>query len=137
MRTMKIVGPGLFLLLSFACKKDEGISPCIRIEGTWQCQSWIEDGVEIIGPTELITAAEIQFKPLIESQGDFEWNIDFLIEGSEMVIGAYVVNENCNQVTIAPKAGVPELYNFHFEGDQLVLTRTVNGVITTMKYLKE
>ncbi len=138
MKTMNLVGLGLLLTFLLACKKDEDVSDCAKLEGDWQCESWIEDGQEFLGTTEVITSSEINFKVLTGDQGDYEWNISYLIGGSEMIIGAYVVNQDCDQVTITPKGGgAPAVYNFHIEGDLLILEGTINAVVTELQFRKE
>ncbi len=124
MRTIHLLGLGVCLLLAFSCKKDDDPSNCTRLEGTWQGQSWTEEGVQLLGPGQIFTAADLTFKPLISGQGDYILNLTFLIGGSEMVIGAYTVNEGCNSLSLTPKNGPTETYDFHFEGDDLVLEGT-------------
>lgn len=139
MRTMKIVGLGLCLIMAIACKKDEGevISNCLRLEGTWQCSSWMEDNLEFLGATEFINAADIKFKALTGDQGDYEMNVTYQVGGSEMIIGAYKVNEACTKVTITPKAGLPAVYDFSFNGDMLTLSGNVNSVNVELTFNKE
>jgi hypothetical protein len=134
---MKIVGLGLCLVMAFACTKDEDISNCSRLEGTWQCSSWMEDDLEFLGATEFIQSAEIEFKALNGSHGDYEMNVTYQIGGSEMIIGAYDVNEACTEVTITPKAGLPATYDFSFEGDILTLAGTINAVDIELVFNKE
>ncbi len=134
---MKIVGVCLWLVLSFACKKDDEVSDCLKLEGVWQCESWKEDGEEFFGETIFITSAELTFKKLDGDQGDYEWNISYLIGGTEMIIGAYVVNESCDEVTITPKAEAPATYGFKVTGDELTLTGTINAVKIELQFRKE
>jgi hypothetical protein len=134
---MKIVGLGLCLLMAFACKKDEDISNCSRLEGTWQCSSWMEDDLEFLGATEFINAADIKFEALTGDQGDYEMNVTYQIGGSEMIIGSYKVNEACTKVTITPKAGLPATYDFSFDGDMLTLSGNVNAVDIELVFNKE
>ncbi len=135
---MKIVGLGLWLVLSLSCKKDEeGVSNCQKLEGTWQCDSWLEDNVEFLGATEFITSSTLELGVLTEAQGTYEWNSSYQIGGSELVIGSYEVNDDCNEVTLTPKDGVPATYNFHFDGDQLILEGTINTIVTELHFLKE
>lgn len=137
MRTMKIVGLCLWLAVSLACKKDEGDSACVQLQGIWQCESWIEDGEEFFGDTVFITGAEINFKPMTGNQGEFDWNIDYLIGGSEMIIGVYVVNESCDEVIITPKGGAPSTYSFSVSGNMLTLASMANGVEIEMAFQKD
>jgi Lipocalin-like domain len=137
MSTMKIVGLGLWIAFLFACKKDEDPSACVRLEGTWQCESWKEDGEEFFGDTIFITGATIEFKKPDGSQGDYTFNISYLIGGSESTIGAYVVNESCDEVTITPKAGVPATYAFSVNGDILTLEGNINAVLIQLQFRKE
>lgn len=137
MSTMKIVGLGLWLALMFACKKDEDVSACVKLEGVWQCESWKEDGQEFLGDTIFITQADITFKTLEGVQGDYEWNISYLIGGTEMVIGAYVVNETCDEVTITPKGGAASTYAFTINGNVLTLEGNINAVLVQLKFRKE
>jgi len=138
MRTIHFVGLGLLLAFSFACKKDEDVSACAKLSGVWQCESWKEDGEQFFGDTIFITSAEINFKVLTGDQGDYEWNISYLIGDPEMIIGAYVVNQDCDQVTITPKCGGPSaVYNFHFEGDLLILEGTINALVIELQFRRE
>ncbi len=137
MRTMKIVGVCLWLVLSFACKKDEEVSNCLKLEGVWQCESWKEDGEEFFGETIFITGAELTFKKLDGVQGDYTFDISYLIGGTEMIIGAYVVNESCDEVTITPKAGAPTTYDFSISGNKLTLAGNINAVEIELQFRKE
>jgi hypothetical protein len=137
MSAMKIVGLGLWLALAMACKKDEDPSACVRLEGTWQCESWKEDGEEFFGDTIFITDATLEFKKLDGNQGDYELNITYLIGGTESVIGAYMVNESCDEVTITPKAGAPSTYGFTINGDVLTLEGNINAVMVELQFRKE
>jgi hypothetical protein len=137
MKAMKIVGLGLWLAFTFACKKDEDISNCARLEGTWQCTSWVEDGEEFFGDTIFISSAEITFKALEGNQGDYDWNITYLIGGQESIIGAYVVNTSCDEVTITPKSGTPSTYQFMISGDELTLEGNINNVQIELQFSKD
>jgi hypothetical protein len=137
MRTMKIVGLGLWLVCAFACKKDEEVSKCLQLEGTWQCESWKEDGEEFLGDTIFITSAEIIFKTMTEGQGDYDWNITYLLGGPEMIIGAYAPNADCDEVTITPKGGAPSTYQFTISGDELTLFGNLNNVEIELQFRKE
>lgn len=137
MRTMKIVGVCLWLVLSFACKKEEEVSNCLKLEGTWQCESWKEDGEQFFGDTIFITGAELTFQKLDGLQGTYTMDISYLIGGTEMIIGAYVVTEGCDKVTITPKAGSPTTYDFTISGDKLTLTGNINAVAIELQFRKE
>ena len=137
MRTMKFVGLALFLTLLMACNKDEDPSDCAKLEGTWQGESWLEDDEEFLGADLVITSSEIEFKTLTDDQGDYEWNIGYALGGPELVIGAYVVNDDCDQVTLTPKDGAPTTYNFRFEDDFLFLEGLINNVDISLKFSKE
>ena len=134
---MKFVGLCLFLSLLLACKKDEDSSNCEKLEARWLCESWLEDSEEFLGPAEVITSSEIEFKTLTDDQGDYVWNIAYLLGGPELVIGAYVVNDDCNQVTLTPKDGAPTTYNFRFQDDFLFLEGNINNVDIELKFRKE
>ncbi len=127
----------LWLVLSFACKKDEEVSNCLKLEGVWQCESWKEDGEEFFGETIFITGAELTFKKLDGVQGDYTFDISYLIGGTEMIIGAYVVNESCDEVTITPKAGAPTTYDFSISGNKLTLAGNINAVEIELQFRKE
>lgn len=128
---------GLWLALTFACKKDEDVSNCMKLEGTWQCESWVEDGQEFFGDTIFISAAEITFKTLEGNQGDYDWTITYLIGGQEAIIGAYLVNESCDEVTITPKGGAPSTYQFTISGEELTLEGNINNVDIELQFRKE
>jgi hypothetical protein len=134
---MKIVGMGLFLTLSFACKKDDNSSDCLKLEGDWQCVSWAEEGQELIGNSALIISADIHFKDLMGTMGDYELNINYLIGGSEFIIGAYTVNTTCDQVTLTPKAGIATTFDFSYEGDKLIMKTSVIQEATIIQFRKE
>ncbi|HSF89250.1 MAG TPA: lipocalin family protein, partial [Saprospiraceae bacterium] len=134
MRTMKIVGVCLWLVLSMACKKEDEVSNCLKLEGVWQCESWKEDGEEFFGDTIFITDVELTFKKLDGVQGDYTMDITYLIGGTEMIIGAYVVNESCDEVTITPKAGTPTTYDFTISGDKLTLAGNINAVEIELQF---
>lgn len=134
---MKIVGVCLWLVLSFACKKDEEVSNCLKLEGVWQCESWKEDGEEFFGDTIFITGAELTFKKLDGVQGDYTLDISYLIGGTEMIIGAYVVNESCDEVIITPKAGSPATYAFTISGNKLTLSGNINNIAIELQFRKE
>lgn len=134
---MKIVGVCLWLVLSMACKKEDEVSNCLKLEGVWQCESWKEDGEEFFGDTIFITDVELTFKKLDGVQGDYTMDITYLIGGTEMIIGAYVVNESCDEVTITPKAGTPTTYDFTIAGDKLTLTGNINAVEIELQFRKE
>lgn len=134
---MKIVGVCLWLVLSFACKKEEEVSKCLQLEGVWQCESWKEDGEEFFGDSIFITGVELTFKKLDGVQGDYTMDISYLIGGTEMIIGAYVVNEACDEVKITPKAGAPTTYDFSISGDKLTLAGNINAVEIELQFRKE
>ena len=135
---MNYIGLGLLLAILFSCKKDENGTDCAKLEGFWQGESWIEDGEQFFGDTIFISSSEINFKVLTGDQGDYEWNISYLIGGTEMIIGQYVVNQDCDQVTLTPKGGAEgTTYNFHFDGDLLILDGTINTIVTELKFRKQ
>ena len=134
---MKIVVLGLFLAFTFACKKDEGISNCARLEANWLCESWVVNSEELLGATAMITSADLEFKVLTDQQGDFVRNTYFQIGDPQSVIGAYTVNADCNQVILTPKDGVAEVFQFHFSGDKLILENSFDGIDTSIKFRKE
>ena len=137
MRTMKIVGLVLFLASAFACKKDEGISNCARLEGKWLVESWVVNSEELLGVTAAITSADLEFKVLTGQQGDYTRNTYYQVGDPIAVIGAYVVNTDCNQVTLTPKDGLAEIFQFHFSGDKLVLESSFDGIDTSIEFRKE
>ena len=137
MKTKHFVGLGLLLTLFIACNKDEGNASCEKLRGTWQCQSWKESGEEALAPSGLITSSQINFDTLDGDHGTYHWDINFLLAGSENIIGAYVVNQDCDQVTLTPKDGVPVMYDFKFEGETLILDQTNNSAITELKFTKD
>lgn len=127
----------LCFVLSFACKKDEETSNCVKLEGVWQCESWKEDGEEFFGADIFITGAELTFKKLDSDQGDYEWNISYLIGGTEMIMGAYIVNESCDEVTVTPMGGASTTYGFTVSGDELTLAGNINAVEIELQFRKE
>ena len=38
MKTLYFIGLGLFLAFLLACKKDEGVSNCAKLEGIWRLE---------------------------------------------------------------------------------------------------
>ena len=137
MNAMRIVGLGLWLTLMVACKKEDDVSPCLQLEGTWTCQSWKEDGQEFLGDTAFITSTVLTFKELTGDQGDYTWDITYQIGGSESIIGAYVVNADCDEVVITPKGGAASTYAFTVDGDQLTLSGSNNGILFDMAFGKQ
>jgi hypothetical protein len=138
MRTMKIVGLGLWLALSMACKDDDDVSQCDLLEGTWQMESWKEDGEEVFGDTIFITTSEMIFHPRDSSgRGNLNWDITYLIGGTENIIGSYQTNESCDEVTLVPKDGVPSTYNFSISGEELTLSAEINSAEIVMLLRKE
>ena len=137
MKTMRIVGVGLWFVLAFACKEDEDVSACMKMEGTWQCQSWKEDGEEFFGDTIYLVSSEIIFKSLTEGQGDYEWNFSYLIGGNQKVIGSYAPNASCDQVTITPKGGFASTYDFEISGNDLILSGVINNIDFELLFQKQ
>jgi len=137
MKTRYFFGLGLLFTLFLACNKDEGDASCIKLQGTWQCQSWKDDGEEALAPDGLITSAQINFDTLDGDHGTYHWDINFLIAGSENILGTYTVNSDCNQVTLTPQDGGPVEYKFKFDGDILILDQTNNVAVTEIKFTKE
>ncbi|MGB3079639.1 MAG: lipocalin family protein [Saprospiraceae bacterium] len=134
MKTTIFIGLALFVTLLMACKKDPEISNCAKLEGIWQCESWKEDTIQFLGATLAITASELTFKVLTGDQGDYEWNTDNLIGAQNMIIGSYVVNTDCDQVNLTPKGGTAyDTYDFHFDGDVLVMEGTINSVLRELQ----
>jgi hypothetical protein len=135
---MKIVALGLWLTLAFACKKDEEASPCDLLKGTWTCESWKEDDEEFFGDTIFITSSEMTFHPADSSgRGNLNWDITYLIGGTENIIGSYQLNSSCDEVTLIPKDGAPSTYAFSVSGDELTLSGDINNVDIEMKLRKE
>ena len=135
---MKIVGLGLWLALTIACKKDDEVTTCDVLEGTWQCESWKEDDEEVFGDTIFITSSEMTFHPADSSgRGNLNWDISYLIGGTENIIGSYQLDDNCEEVTIIPKDGIPSTYAFTVSGDELTLKGNINNVDIEMILRKE
>ncbi|HJW29432.1 MAG TPA: lipocalin family protein [Saprospiraceae bacterium] len=126
---------GAFLLTS--CKKDEGTSDCLKLEGTWNATSWTEDNEQFLGDTIFIISSVVEFKKLDGTQGDVDWTINYTLGGEEMFIGSYVVNASCDQVVITPKAGAPTTYQFSISGDKLTLETDENAVHVKQIYQRE
>ncbi len=138
MKTLYFVGLSLFLILVFSCKKDPAVSNCAKLEGIWQCESWKEDTTQFLGATLAITASELTFKVLTGDQGDYEWNTDNLIGAQNAIIGSYVVNTDCDQVNLTPKGGTAyDTYDFHFDGDMLVLEGTFSSVLRELQFKRK
>ena len=139
MRTMKIVGLGLWLALAMACKDDDNdVSQCNLLEGTWQMESWKEDGEEFFGDTIFITSSEMIFHPADSSgKGNLNWDITYLIGGTENIIGSYQLNESCNEVTLIPKDGAPSTYSFKVSGNELTLSAELNSAEIEMQLRKK
>lgn len=138
MKTTIFIGLAIFVTILLACKKDPEVSNCAKLEGTWQCESWKEDTIQLQGATLAITSSELTFKVLTGDQGDYEWNTDNLIGTPNMVIGSYVVNNDCNQMNLTPKGGSAyDSYDFHFEGDLLVMEGTFNSIIRELQFKRK
>ena len=138
MRTMKIVGLGLWLVLMIACKDDDDVSQCDLLEGTWQTESWKEDGEEFFGDTIFITSSEMTFHPADTSgKGNLNWDITYLIGGTENIIGSYQLDESCEEVTLKPKDGIPSTYAFTVSGDELTLSGNINNVEMEIQLRRE
>jgi len=137
MRSMYLIGLGLFMTLAFACKKDEDSNNCEKLKGTWQLESWKEGNEELFGDTIFIGSGVLQFGELTDLHGDFTLNIDYLLGGPENLSGEYIVNSDCDEVTLTPTAGLATHYNYHFDGDLLYLDVTVNSVLTELRFKRE
>ncbi len=138
MKTTIFVGLVLVVTLILACKKDPEVSNCAKLEGSWQCESWKEDTIQFLGATLAIISSELTFNVLTGDQGDYEWNTDNLIGAQNMIIGSYVVNTDCDQVKLTPKGGTTyDTYDFHFEGDVLVLEGTINLVLRELQFKRK
>lgn len=136
MKTMKLVCIGLCLALTFACKKEEGISNCEKLVGVWSCTSSLLNGQELIGSSALIASSTLDYQLLTGDQGTYQWDINYTSGGSSFVIGSYVVNETCDMVTLTPKDGAPVPYTFHFEGEALVMETMVQGDLVELQFSK-
>lgn len=135
---MKIVVTALCLIGIISCNKDEDDpTNCQRLEGTWAFTSWQEDGEEFLGDSIYIISSTLEFKALDEGMGDFEWSLEYIIGGNETIIGAYRPDDQCTEVTITPKGGVPSTYSFTINGDQLVLETEDNNVLVQFTLEKE
>ncbi len=137
MKSMIFVGLGLCMTLLLACKKDEGPSNCAKLEAKWQLESWKDDGVEQFSDSTYIITAQLEFKALVGVMGDYTLDINYLIGGLQNIFGAYVVNDGCDQVTLTPKDGIAQVFDFHFNGDELFMNGTINAVVTELKFKKE
>ncbi|HZV70341.1 MAG TPA: hypothetical protein VFG10_12385 [Saprospiraceae bacterium] len=136
MKTLLFIGLGVLLALSFACKKDSNPSDCTKLEGIWHAESWKEDTVQVLGSNSLVISSQLEFKVLTGDQGDYEWNTNYSL-GQEMVIGSYVVNSDCNHVTLTPKGGTAhDDFDFHFNGDVLILEGFFIGANTEIQLRK-
>ena len=136
MKSILCVALGL-MFIALACKKDENsTSDCMKLEGTWTATSWKEDDEEFFGDTIYIISSTIEFKTLEGTQGDVDWKINYTLGGLIDVIGSYVVNESCDQVTITPKSGAPTTYAFSIDGDKLTLDSHDYNVHVVQEYVK-
>lgn len=138
MKTMLLTAVGVMLFIS-ACKKDEDVSACAQLEGTWTCTSWMEDDEQFLGDSVFILSSVIEFKAYVDSvgQGDLEWNLAYTIGGPETIIGFYSLNDNCDEVTITPKSGAPTTYQFNISGEELTLETNTNNVDVLMSYSRQ
>jgi len=120
MKSILCVAMGL-LFIAVACKKDEETSACVQLQGKWAATSWKEDDEEFFGDTNFITSSILEFKVLDGNLGDVDWTVDDTLGGPIDIIGSYMVNESCNEVTITPKSGASTTYAFTIRGDKLTL----------------
>lgn len=138
MKTTIFVGLALFLTILLSCEKNPEVSNCAKLESIWQCESWKEDTIQLLGATLAITSSELTFKVLTGDQGDYEWNTDNLIGAPNMVIGAYIVNTDCDQLNLTPKGGTAfDTYDFHFDGDVLVMEGTFNSIFRELQFKRK
>lgn len=137
MKSILCVALGL-LFITIACKKDDNATTdCQKLEGKWSGTSWLEDNEQFFGDTIFITSSVIEFKKLVDTQGDLEWMLSYTVSGSEDIIGSYVVNASCDQVIITPKSGSPTTYAFTIDGDKLTLDTHDNGVHIVQEYQRQ
>ena len=136
MKTLLFIGLGVWLTLSFACKKDSDHSDCTKLEGIWHVESWKEDTVQVFGTNLFVLSSQVEFKELTDDQGDYEWNTEYTL-GPDFVIGSYVVNSDCNHVTLTPKGGTAhDDFDYHFQDDLLILEGTISGFETEIQLRK-
>jgi len=125
------------VLLALACNKDEdAASNCEKLVGTWAATSWKEDDEQFFGDTIFIISSLLEFKTMVENQGDVDWKINYTLGGLQDVFGNYAVNTTCDEVTITPKSGSPTTYAFTINGDKLTLETHAFNVHVVQEYTR-
>ncbi|MEP6646490.1 MAG: hypothetical protein ABJC12_05335 [Saprospiraceae bacterium] len=138
MKSFYFIWLSLFVILMISCNKDSSPSNCEKLEGTWKAESWKNDTTELLGINMPIINSDLIFKTLADTTGDFEWITNYQIGGMDDVIGGYKVNDACDEVIITPNGGAAsEDYNFHFEGNLLIMEGTIFGVDTKLNFSKQ
>jgi hypothetical protein len=125
------------VLIALACNKDEDSSTnCEKLVGKWEATSWMEDDEQFFGDTIFIISSALEFKTMVENQGDVDWRINYTLGGPQDVFGNYAVNTSCDEVTITPKSGTPTTYSFTIDGNTLTLETHAFNVHVVQEYVR-
>ncbi len=111
-----------------SCKKDKHPAPpTVResLVGTWEIKSFTIDGVEVKGT--IITSSKMEFEAYTGTNGDFEWNINFVDGTSDNQSGDYQVDEADKEIELEDNEGDRLKFDFDLDGDDLELSGTLDG----------
>jgi hypothetical protein len=115
------------LIFLMGCKKDNP-TPCELLEGNWQCESWQEDGEELLGSFADISYSKLDFDKLSGGRGDFDWTINFNDGTSDVITGKYEVNTACSEITLEIVGGDIIDLDFVIINDKLTMEGNLDGL---------
>lgn len=124
------------LLLSIAiaglssCKKDKEPTLKDEVTGDWEVKSFTEDGVELM--EVIVDNFTMEYEEYSGSNGDFDWQINYVDGTSERVTGDYEVDVEDKEIKLIKNDGTTTM-ELDVDGNELVIEGIIDGARYVIK----
>ncbi len=124
------------LLLSIAiaglssCKKDKEPTLKDEVTGDWEVKSFTEDGVELM--EVIVDNFTMEYEEYSGSNGDFDWQINYIDGTSERVTGDYEVDVEDKEIKLIKNDGTTTM-ELDVDGNEMVIEGIIDGARYVIK----
>ncbi|MCC6459715.1 MAG: hypothetical protein IT260_04570 [Saprospiraceae bacterium] len=124
------------LLLSIAiaglssCKKDKEPTLKDEVTGDWEVKSFTEDGVELM--EVIVDNFTMEYEEYSGSNGDFDWQINYIDGSSERVTGDYEVDVEDKEIKLIKNDGTTTM-ELDVDGNEMVIEGIIDGARYVIK----
>ena len=107
-----------------SCKKDKEPTLKDEVTGDWEVKSFTEDGVELM--EVIVDNFTMEYEVYSGSNGDFDWQINYIDGSSERVTGDYEVDVEDKEIKLIKNDGTTTM-ELDVDGNELVIEGIIDG----------